>query len=326
MGELSLAHSGGDSSDGYHTDCEREGRAAPRIAVLLDGHPRPPKVGPPVKRIPRHLHARLPVLARLPQPLPAPAAPAANALRQLPDEPRAEGRCARSLSTATRSLRFTSLLESVGKRASQLLGRSPAEPPTFDHVRQALGRLRVAFDPVALETLRHYAACKVEPHAVDLEEVVTLALRSPDHWTAPLFDQMLFEHLRFGPSDDIDPSAEEEGSEEEVTNDTVWPHDSTSQAGCRGDFRRFRHALLSRDAEDDEDDRPPIPTEVGGTESHPIPVPPRGLCNPLPPRPKLLLPSSNAEDSTHLTSGEVSEAGRPALLPCHPPAGPTPPL
>lgn len=52
-----------------------------------------------------------------------------------------------------------------------------------------------------------------------------------------------------------DPSAEEEGSEEEVTNDTVWPHDSTSQAGCRGDFRRFRHALLSRDAEDDEDDR-----------------------------------------------------------------------
>lgn len=38
---------------------------------------------------------------------------------------------------------------------------------------------------------------------MDLEEVVTLALRSPDHWTAPLFDQMLFEHLRFGPSDDM---------------------------------------------------------------------------------------------------------------------------
>eukprot|EP00668_Euglena_longa_P005012 GGOE01005883.1.p1 GENE.GGOE01005883.1~~GGOE01005883.1.p1 ORF type:complete len:522 (-),score=38.05 GGOE01005883.1:353-1753(-) len=291
-------------------------------ALNDESYPRPPKVGPPTKRIPRHLHTRLPVLGgRLPQP---PAPTAANSLHPLLEESKGEpsgsGWPHKPVSFTPRNLRLASLLETVGKRANLLLGRAPSDTPTFDHVKQALTRLRTAFDPVALETLRHYAACKVEPHAVDLEEVVALALRAPDHWTAALFDQMLFENLRFGPSDGLCSDHETE-EEEEVNSSTVWPHDSASETPCRGDFRRFRHTLLTRSIDDGAsgEPRPPIPSEVGGTGSLRAPRVPRCAFSPSRPRP---LPLPVESDSDKPTPSEALEAAKPFVPLSHPPACP----
>jgi len=128
--------------------------------------------------------------------------------------------------------------------------------PSFEQVKAAIYRLAQQYDDISLETVRHYAHAQVAPQSIDFEEVMAVIRQTPpSNWSQNLFNEMLFDFIRFNPTSDCDYDTssgsdyDSDTSVEELNVSNIYPADSVSQRFKRSDFRKFRHHFLSNMAE-----------------------------------------------------------------------------